>query len=85
MIGNPNERCKEIARYIIKTQATVRVAAKKFGVCKSIVYNDVAYRLKRLDPILHEAVSLVLAKNKAERHIRGGMVTAASYFTNNSR
>ena len=34
------ERAVEIANYIIETKATVRQAAKKFGISKSTVHKD---------------------------------------------
>lgn len=34
------ERAVEIAGYIIETKATVRQAAKKFGISKSTVHKD---------------------------------------------
>ncbi len=34
------ERAVEIANYIIDTKATVRQAAKKFGISKSTVHKD---------------------------------------------
>jgi putative DeoR family transcriptional regulator (stage III sporulation protein D) len=35
------ERAIEIARYIVENNATVRQAAKKFGVSKSTVHTEV--------------------------------------------
>lgn len=35
------ERAVEVATYIIETRATVRDAAKKFGISKSTVHIDV--------------------------------------------
>lgn len=35
------ERAVEIGNYIIKTKATVRQTAKKFGISKSTVHIDV--------------------------------------------
>lgn len=35
------ERAVEIAIYIIETKATVRQAAKKFGISKSTVHTEV--------------------------------------------
>lgn len=34
------ERAVEIAGYIVETKATVRQAAKKFGISKSTVHKD---------------------------------------------
>ena len=37
----PEQRAVELAEYIVETQATVRTAAKQFGVSKSTVHMDV--------------------------------------------
>ena len=42
------ERTIEIANYIIECNATVRQAAKTFGVSKSTVHKDCTERLGRL-------------------------------------
>ena len=65
--------------YIIETQSTVRAAAKKFGVSKSTVHKDLSERLEHCNRALYEQVKEVLALNKAERHIRGGMATRRKY------
>ena len=41
------ERAVAIANYIIDYNATVRQAARKFGISKSTVYKDVAERLSQ--------------------------------------
>ena len=63
------ERSVEIANYIIDTKATVRQAAKKFGISKSTVHKDCTDRLKQLNPGLASEVRQVLDVNKQERHI----------------
>lgn len=68
-----------LGEYIIETGATVRAAAKVFGVSKSTVHKDVTERLSRDDPVLYKQVKAVLEKNKSERHIRGGMATRRKY------
>ena len=73
------ERVLEIAGYILENGATVRQAAKQFGVCKSTVHKDVSSRLRRVDPDLFQRVQAVLARNKAERHLRGGEATRRKY------
>ena len=65
-------RVTEAAEYIRATGATVRVCAKRFGVSKTTIHKDMRERLKEISPALYAQVSQVLAKNKAERHIRGG-------------
>ena len=73
------ERVIESAIYIIEHNATVRQTAKQFGVSKSTVHKDVSQRLKYLDSGLYRDVKNVLAVNKAQRHIRGGMATKKKY------
>lgn len=79
MKGIVEERAVELGEYIIENKATVRGAAKKFGVSKSTVHKDVAQRLKYIDPQLYRKVKVVLDYNKAQRHIRGGIATRLKY------
>lgn len=74
------ERATDIANYIIETNATVRQAAKKFGVSKSTVHKDITERLSLINPSLANQTRRVLNLNKAERHIRGGMATREKYL-----
>ena len=69
------ERALRLAEYITEHRATVRAAAKQFGISKSTVHKDVTERLETLDGELYERVRALLDENKAERHIRGGMAT----------
>ena len=73
------DRAQVLGRYIIDTGATVRAAAKVFGISKSTVHKDVTERLLREDPALCRSVKKVLEKNKSERHIRGGLATRKKY------
>lgn len=73
------ERAVELAEYMIESGATVRRAAKKFGISKSTVHKDVSERLKYIDPQLHKQVKDVLEVNKSQRHIRGGLATRKKY------
>ncbi len=68
-----------LGEYICETGATVRAAAKVFGVSKSTVHKDVTERLLKDEPSLYREVKAVLEKNKSERHIRGGMATKRKY------
>ena len=79
MKGLPEERAILAAEYIIENGATVRSAAKKFGVSKSTVHKDVSERLRHLNPELYSEVKAVLEKNKQERHLRGGKATKEKY------
>jgi len=73
------ERARELAEYIIATKATVRSAARKFGISKSTVHTDVTVRLMHIDKDLADKVRVVLDENKSQRHIRGGMATKEKY------
>ena len=72
---NETARAEQLGAYIAATGDTVRAAAKRFAVSKSTVYSDVTERLREIDRALYEEVRLVLEKNKAERHLRGGLAT----------
>ena len=71
-------RACDLAEYLLANNATVRAAAKQFGVSKSTVHKDLTERLEKIDPALYQQVRL-LDRNKAERHIRGGMATRRKY------
>ena len=73
------KRAVEIGTYIVEKSATVRQAAKNFGVSKSTVHKDVAERLLQIDVELAKEARSVLDVNKSERHIRGGMATRKKY------
>ena len=65
--------------YIVENAATVRAAAKMYGISKSTVHKDVTVRLRETDRILHGKVLRVLEENKTQRHLRGGMATKRKY------
>ena len=73
------ERVKSVANYMIEYGATVRQAAKAFGISKSTVHKDMTERLHTISPAIARQVASVLKKNKAERHIRGGIATRRKY------
>ena len=77
--GNIEERACRLALYIIENKATVRGAAKKFGVSKSTVHKDLSERLPAFNRTLYLQVKQVMDENKAERHIRGGIATRNKY------
>lgn len=79
MKGNIEERACALADYIIENRATVRAAAKKFGVSKSTVHKDLSERLPALNHALYDQVRGILDENKAQRHIRGGIATQKKY------
>lgn len=68
-----------LAEYISSTGRTVRETAAAFGLSKSTVHKDMTSRLPELDVELYESVRKILDRNKAERHLRGGMATKKKY------
>ncbi len=79
MADTISQRACEIAVYIIETGATVRTAAKHFGISKSTVHKDLSQRLPKFNARLYHQVRSILEINKAQRHIRGGMATKEKY------
>lgn len=79
MTDTLEKRACELAVYMIETGATVRAAARHFGISKSTVHKDLSYRLKQYNYALYLQVRQVLDTNKQERHIRGGMATRRKY------
>ena len=73
------ERAVRLAEYIVENRATVRAAAKKFGVSKSTVHKDITERLETVEPGFCAEVRRLLELNKDERHIRGGLATRRKY------
>lgn len=79
MRENLEQRAQELAVYMIENRATVRAAAKHFGLSKSTVHKDLTERLENCSRSLYVQVQQILAVNKAERHIRGGLATQRKY------
>ena len=79
MADTMEDRACELAVYIIETGATVRAAARKFGISKSTVHKDLTIRLPQYNRMLYERSRQVLETNKAQRHIRGGLATERKY------
>ena len=79
MKNDIEQRAVSLAQYIVENGATVRAAAKKFGVSKSTVHKDLTERLEKLHPALYIQAKAVLELNKAERHLRGGEATRIKY------
>ena len=79
MADTIEDRACELAVYMIETGATVRAAAKRFGISKSTVHKDLSQRLPQCNRRLYQQVRQVLEINKAQRHIRGGLATQKKY------
>ena len=77
---NGRERCEVLADYVIDTGDTVRGTANHFGISKSTVHKDLAYKLKKINKNLYSEVNSILQLNKSERHIRGGEATRQKYL-----
>ena len=80
MADDIDARARDLAVYILEHRATVRSAAKHFGISKSTVHKDVTERLRRVSPSLWAQVRAVLLENKAQRHLRGGEATRQKYL-----
>ncbi len=80
MRNDGKDRCEELAAYVLDTNATVRAAAAHFGISKSTVHKDLTHKLKFYSKPLFIEVQKVLAKNKSERHLRGGEATRQKYI-----
>ena len=73
------ERCVVLGEYLLQNAATVRTAARAFGISKSTVHKDVTERLRHVNNSLWQEVQALLNKNKQERHLRGGEATRQKY------
>ena len=78
--ADTENRAVILGEYIIEHNATVRAAAKEFGISKSTVHKDCTDRMVQINPILARQVREVLDTNKQERHIRGGLATKEKYL-----
>ena len=79
------ERVLAVAVYMVENGATVRQAARRFGISKSTAHKDVTDRLIQINPLLEVQVRGILNRNKAERHIRGGLATREKYLHQHGR
>ena len=79
MVNDIERRSRELAVYLLEHQCTVRAAAERFGVSKSTVHKDISERLEHVDRALWLQARALLERNKAERHIRGGLATRRKY------
>ena len=79
MADSIEQRACELAVYMIETGATVRAAAKHFGISKSTVHKDLSQRLPYCNKLLYRQVRRILDTNKSQRHIRGGLATKRKY------
>jgi len=73
------ERVIVTGTYVVNASATVRQAARAFGVSKSTTWKDVVERLPEVNPELADRAIRVIQTNKQERHLRGGLATRLKY------
>lgn len=74
-------RCLDMARYLTETGDTVRGAAQRYQVSKSLAHRELTVRLRRLDPALYRQVRSLLEYHKAVRHLRGGEATRRRFLS----
>ena len=60
MLKLGTDRARELGTYIVENKATVRAAAKAFGISKSTVHTDVAVKLREVDFSLWQDVRDIL-------------------------
>lgn len=80
MKDNSDDRCEKLAQYMLEHHATVRSAARHFGISKSTVHKDVTTSLELRNAALYTEIKALLEQNKAERHFRGGEATRQKYL-----
>jgi putative DeoR family transcriptional regulator (stage III sporulation protein D) len=64
MLEPLEKRACQLAVYMIETGATVRAAARHFGISKSTVHKDLTQRLKQYNYPLYQQVRQILDVNK---------------------
>ena len=60
MKGNVEERAVELGEYIAKTNATVRLTAKKYNISKSTVLPYLSSRQPMLSLMIRDTMSTIL-------------------------
>lgn len=69
----------QCANVFIKNKSTVRETAKICGISKTTCHIYLVKKLPKINLALYKEARKILDKNKAERHIRGGMSTKKKY------
>lgn len=73
------DRVLEVANYTLLTKKDIRSIAKVFNVSKSTIHKDLSERLTRVDPLLYSKIKMILAENKHQGQLNGGMATRRKY------
>ncbi|AMN31744.1 sporulation transcriptional regulator SpoIIID [Clostridium perfringens] len=74
------KRVLNVVNYVLDNKATIREAARFFGVSKSTVHKDITERIFELNPQKAIEVEKVLLFNKSERHLRGARATKLKFL-----
>lgn len=74
------KRVLSVTDYIIENKATIREAAKVFGVSKATIQMDITIRIYELNPQKASEVEKVILSNKIQRHLRGGEATRRKFL-----
>ena len=74
------ERVLAEAKYMKKTNKTIREIAEQFSVSKSTVHKDLKEKIKKIDIRLYNEVSKIIKYHTAIRHIKGGESTKKKYL-----
>lgn len=72
-------RAETIARYVLRTDCTVREAARHFGLSKSTVHTDLHIRLREANRMLYDEVQERMEKHFSIKHLRGGESTRIAF------
>lgn len=68
-----------LAKYICRTNATIRETAKVFMLGKSTVHCDITKRVARVSPIVAVRIRQILQDHIATRALHGGQATKEKY------
>lgn len=74
------QRVIDVALYMQEHRATVRQAARFFGLSKSSVHQDLTQRLPLVSEPLARSIRELMRYNKSVRHLRGGESTRRRYM-----
>ncbi|HHD2752286.1 TPA: sporulation transcriptional regulator SpoIIID [Clostridium perfringens] len=74
------KRVLNVVNYVLDNKATIREAARFFGVSKSTVHKDITERIFELNSQKAIEVEKVLLFNKSERHLRGARATKLKFL-----
>ena len=80
MIKFSDEDMVRGVKLMVENGFTIRKAADMIGVSKSSLHIYIHKELQQVDSFLFDSVSDILAKNLAERHLRGGESTKQKYL-----